>query len=224
MSTKTDLCNIALANLGETIQISDIDTDKGASAKKCRQFLDLSIRGALSDFPWSFARGVVDLAILADQSSDLYEYIYAYPSDCLEPRSIIIPNTPIGLYYRYYPYFFSGSSGIETAPPEFLRPNFEKGLSADGKVRTIMTNYEGAQLLYTKDVKDQLQLWPSTFFEAVAWRLTAYLAMPVAQSPSLAESARNQFNMLISMAAAQDERGQNAPSTPLPESITSRLV
>lgn len=224
MSTKTDLCNIALANLGETIQIADIDTDKSASAKKCRQFLDLTIRGALSDFPWTFARGVVDLAILSDQESELYEYIYAYPNDCLEPRSIVIPNSPIGLYYRYYPYFFNGASGIETAPPEFLRPNFEKGLSADGKSRTIMTNYESAKLLYTKDVQDELQLWPTAFFEAVAWRLSAYLAMPVAQSPSLAESARAQYNMLISIAAAQDERGQNAPNTPLPESVTSRLV
>lgn len=224
MSTKTDLCNIAVANLGETILISDIDTDQGATAKKCRRFLSLAIVGALSDFPWSFARAVTDLSLLSGQESELYEFVYAYPNDCLEPRSIVIPNSPIGLYYRYYPYFFNGVAGIETAPPEFLRPNFIKGLSADGKSRVILTNYQDAKLLYTKNVEDEVQLWPSPFFEAVAWRLTAYLAMPVAQSPSLAQSAMQQYQQLIAVAAAQDFRGENAPNTPLPESVSSRLI
>lgn len=225
MATKTDLCNIALANLGETIQISDIDTDQGASARKCRTFLPMAVTTVLSDFPWTFARGVKNLSLLSDQESDIYEYIYSYPQDCLEPRSIVIPNQPIGLYYRYYPYFFEGQgSGLETAPPEFMRPNFEKGLSNDGKSRVILTNFQDAQLLYTKNVEDEIQLWPISFFEAVAWRLSAYLAMPVAQSPSLGQAALASYRESMQLAAAQDMRGENAPGTPLPETMTARLV
>lgn len=225
MPTKTELCNIALSNLGETILISDIETDQSASAKKCRTFLSMAIQGSMADFPWSFARGVKDLALLSGEESEQYEYVYSYPQDCLEPRSIVIPNTPIGLYYRYYPYFFYGEGyGIETAPPEFLRPNFVKGLTADGKNRTILTNFEDARLLYTKNMEDEIQLWPNAFFEAVCWKMTAYLAMPVAQSPALAEQARQTYSGLIQIAGAQDFRGENSPNTPLPETMTSRLI
>ena len=109
MTTKTDLCNIALGNFGETVVIADIDTDQSASAKKCRTFIPLAIKGAIADFPWTFARGVTDLALLSGEESDIYEYVYSFPADCFEPRAIVIPNMPIGLYYRYYPYYFIGS-------------------------------------------------------------------------------------------------------------------
>jgi hypothetical protein len=226
MYSETIICNIALANIGQTTQIVDLATEESKAAKQCRLFYPLARDNALSDYPWTFAREVVELALLADEEDETdYNYIYAFPDDCLEPRSIVIPNIPIGLYYRYYPeFFFAGLNGnTETSAPEYLRPSFEKGVSKDKKTRTIITNCENAKLLYTRRV-EETHLWTSSFAETVAWRLAAYLASPLAQSLKLGQNAMAQYNTLIQQASSQDARGENTPLYPLPESVTSRLA
>ena len=144
MYSETIICNIALANIGQTTQIVDLATEESKAAKMCRMFYPLARDNALSDYPWTFAREVVELAILSNEDEETdYNFIYAFPDDCLEPRSIVVPNVPIGLYYQFYPaFFFAGLNGnTETSVPEYLRPSFEKGVSNDKKSRTIITNY-----------------------------------------------------------------------------------
>ena len=145
MYSETIICNIALANIGQTTQIVDLATEESKAAKMCRMFYPLARDNALSDYPWTFAREVVELAILSNEDEETdYNFIYAFPDDCLEPRSIVVPNVPIGLYYQFYPaFFFAGLNGnTETSVPEYLRPSFEKGVSNDKKSRTIITNCE----------------------------------------------------------------------------------
>lgn len=226
MYNETIICNIALSNIGQTTEIVDLDTEDSKAAKKCRLFYPLARDNALSDYPWTFARQVVDLAILEGEEDQTdYNFVYAFPQDCLEPRSIVVPNIPIGLYYRFYPaFFFAGLNGnTETSVPEFLRPSFEKGVASDKKSRTIITNCENAKLLYTRKVTETY-LFSSSFAETIAWRLSAYLATPLAQSIKLGTNAMNQYNTLIQQASSQDARGENTPLYPLPESITSRLA
>ena len=226
MYSDTIICNIALANIGQTTQIVDLATESSKAAKQCRLFYPLARDNALSDYPWTFAREVVELALLANEEEGTdYNYIYAFPEDCLEPRSIVVPNIPIGLYYRYYPdFFFGGLSGnTETSVPEYLRPSFQKGVSKDKKTRTINTNCENAKLLYTRRTTET-HLWTSSFAETVGWRLSAYLSSPIAQSIKLGRNAMSQYNTMIQQASSQDARGENTPLTPLPESVTSRLA
>lgn len=224
MLTKTEICNVALAHIGHTDSIADVETERSKAAVMCRRFYPLAVRNAISDFPWSFARKVVNLALLDGETSDKYDYVYAMPNDCLEPREIIIPNVPVGDYFTYYNSFFYGYARgpFQTSLPDEYREVFEKGVSSDGVTRTIMTNMEEARLLYTADAQNT-SLFTSAFTDAVAYRLASYLAMPLAQSQTMQNSYGQAYSLVISQAGAQDLRGENAPNEPLPDSVTSRL-
>ena len=224
MFTSTEICNIALNHIGQTNEITDLETETSKAAKKCRTFYNLALTSILSDFPWSFARRTTTLALLTGEESQYYSYVYAMPDDCLEPRAIIVPNIPTGEFFLYYNSFFYGYARgpLQTSLPDEYRTVFEKGLTADAKTRTIMTNQDSAMLLYTARVTNT-SLYTASFVDALALRLAAYLAMPMAQSPQLADALQQKYALAISQAGAQDLRGENSPNEPIPDSVVARL-
>ena len=233
--TELDICNLALSHIKQTNQLSRFDrtnsmnTDNTKVGRACLQFYNLALDTILADFPWSIARRVIELTRLENETSDYYDYVYAYPEDCLEPRAIVVPNVPAGEYFYYYNSFFYGYARgpLQTSLPDDYRVVFEKGLTtnfevADGPSRTIMTNQDEARLLYTARITNPA-LYTSSFIEGFSYKLAAYLANPIANSPKLGEAMAASYQQTISQAAAQDLRGDNSPHEPIPDTITARL-
>lgn len=221
MQDKTSICNFALGQIGHTKRIADIESERSAEAEACRTYYDVARRNALSDFPWSFTKRVANLAILTGETHPLWGLVYAMPADCLEPIAIIQEGINQVLADTQTLYYTGQRLNGHTIP-ESLRVPFSKGLTADGKKRTILTNQEDAILEYKADIEDA-SLFTSSFAEAVGWRMAAYLANAIAKSPSLAQQAQSYYNMIGQQAAAQDLRGEKDLMYPIPESITSRI-
>lgn len=84
----TEICNLALSNLGVGTEIQELDEDS-AEAKACRAFYNTALKRALRDFEWPFATKIVDLSLVEEDPTDEYAYSYRYPSDCLFLRRIL---------------------------------------------------------------------------------------------------------------------------------------
>ncbi len=80
MTSKTDICNLALLRLGQG-QISNI-TELSPAGVACSTLYDLSRRAVLAMHPWRFAQKEVTLAVKAE-TPDSYAYSYLIPSDCI---------------------------------------------------------------------------------------------------------------------------------------------
>jgi len=93
MSSKTDICNLALSHVASGSGISNFDTDQSEPARACRLFYEIARTTALRDFDWPFATKFKALSLIEeDATEDLgneWEYSYAYPSDCIRFRRIL---------------------------------------------------------------------------------------------------------------------------------------
>jgi len=137
--SKVDICNIALAHLGEAA-IRALD-DPSRRARLCQTAIDAAIKTVLSDLDWNFARRLKKLHEVLDVTPPAGYYAYALPSDCVVPRELhprgsrraweingtnlvtnIDPETGVHLYYTAaeipvasYPHTFSIAVAAYTA-------------------------------------------------------------------------------------------------------------
>jgi len=86
MTTPTELCNMALAHLGQA-RISDY-SERSPAAEHCRRAFDHTRRLCLRDYDWNFA---IRRAILtAAEAAPAFDWGYSYPlpEDCLRVLSV----------------------------------------------------------------------------------------------------------------------------------------
>lgn len=76
----TQLCNLALAEIGDSYSISDINETSNQAAV-CRLFFQPTRDAMLRAHPWNFARGLADLSALSDEPIFGWDYQYALPAD-----------------------------------------------------------------------------------------------------------------------------------------------
>jgi len=88
-TSKTDIANLAIANLGVAKQIGDIDTTDSASASAVRLHYERSLRAALRGFEWPFAHRYRELELVEESPNDDWPFSFVYPSDCLLVRRIV---------------------------------------------------------------------------------------------------------------------------------------
>lgn len=89
MSTDVDICNLALARLGDPATISSIDPPEGsAQADHCARFYPMARDAVLTAHPWRFAISRKRLAKLAEAPVGTEANYFALPSDCLRLVSV----------------------------------------------------------------------------------------------------------------------------------------
>jgi len=89
MSSKTAVCNMALAHVGVSRYLSDVDSDTDMEATVCLRFIENVRKQTLREHTWPFATKVVTLGLLQEDPNDEWGYEYAYPSDCLYARRVL---------------------------------------------------------------------------------------------------------------------------------------
>ncbi len=88
MSTKTDVCNHALALCGQAPQQSFDPSVKHVSVRRCNEYWERARRKAMSKYRW---RNLITQVALAESpTAPLFGYTKSYllPADCLRPLNL----------------------------------------------------------------------------------------------------------------------------------------
>ncbi len=192
MASKTQIANVAIARIGASKQISNVDTDKGREAITARLFFDDDVKYVLRDFPWPFATAYTTLALVSGTASvpanNDWQYAYRMPSDCLYARRI------------------ATTEGRNSANP----PPFRVGRDAQGKL--IYTNKVEAQLEFTVNITDSQEFDPM-FASMLSWKLGAGLAPSLSRIKDMADTCMKMYELERSKAAARalNEGQQEVP-------------
>lgn len=177
MSSKTEICNLALSNIQVSQFIANIDSDQTNEAMVCRRWFDHAVKYTLEDFNWNFARRRKALALLSATPPSTWTYVYAYPSDCAAARRIDVDGT--------------------RTPYAEQRISFEVAMQEiDGNdVKVIYSDQPSAVLIYTKLITDSA-LFDAHYVEALAAYIASKIALPLTTKPAL---AREWFQMYLGL-------------------------
>ena len=155
MADKTSICNLALAHLGVTKSIENLDTDDSAEATVCRRFYETTKDSVLRDYPWPFAQKSATLNLVANNPTTEWNYSYRYPTDCLMIRRIY--------------------SGLRTDTND-TRVRYE--ITRDSSGRLIYSDEQTPVCEYTMRNDDPEQ-YPPDFQMALSYRIAFYIAPAV---------------------------------------------
>lgn len=168
-SSQIDICNAALAKLGQDITIVSF-SDQVKAAKVFSRCWDRVRDFVLADFPWAFATKAVALS-LVEESAIGWTYRYDYPEDCLNARIVCDANgVPRAMSCVNNQLAFDGQY-------EFEKLYGEQNTS-------IATNLENAYLIYSSRVEDTGR-YPPHFVEALSCRLAIDVAPVLASEVGL---------------------------------------
>lgn len=160
MASVVQICNLALSHIGSDAIVTSIDPPDGSvEAGHCARFYDLARTAMLEAGHWAFARKRVELAEVTN-TSDVWLYAYALPSDCLRPQIVLrLAADNVFSFERF-------------TLTELRSADYE----LEGQV--LRTNEPEATLLYTIDITDSTKFTPS-FVSALSFMLAGYLAGPI---------------------------------------------
>lgn len=206
MASAVDICNMALANLGDVADITSLDPPEGsAQAERCAQFYPLAVKTLLEIHDWGFATIRKPLVKYETNSRDNWRFCYAIPADCI--KIIDLNDQP-------FPQF----------PPEFAKRHYdyEIGLNDSGQ-RCIYTNLEDAVMRYIANVGEHL--FPANFVMALSWKLSGMLAGPLLKGDTGAQMTMNCekiYSYWINSAMSIDANQHREYRESVPSWITGR--
>lgn len=199
MSSKVDVFNMALGHVGISSTVAD-ELERSPERVICSRYFDTCRDALLSykDMRWRFATARMTLAGLGNPPLG-WAFRYRYPNDAVNALEIV-----------------GGTGRVETIE---MKPKFEIQWETDGRV--ILTDIDEAVLLYTKRV-EEVERWPSSFVEAMAYRLASMIVMPLKNDTGMRNdllTLAEQFAQ-IAMAASLNE---GEPDNPLPSIYEQEL-
>ena len=201
MASEVDICNLALARLGDNATVASIDPPEGsAQAEHCARFYAVARDSLLEMHAWKFATRRVLLAKLTVESWD-WAFAYAEPTGALKLLGVLSATA---------------SNDDETQP-------YEAESAANGAA-IILTNQEDASLRFVARVTDTTKFSP-LFVDALAWLLASYLAGPVLKGDAGAAMAKTRlqsFMLAFSNAKVSDANQRKVRPEHTPAWIAGR--
>lgn len=170
MISKVDICNMALAQLGQEA-ISSLKQDDERS-RRCSLFYEPVKREILRTHNWAFACGRAPLALLDGETDEEWPYMYAYPQDCLFLRKV-----------------FGRGRGARAAA-------FKELYSAQLHARVICCAVPQARAEYTRDVTDE-NLFDPAFIKVFSLALAADLAVTLCADATLAQRVLQKYTLAL---------------------------
>lgn len=205
MASTIDICNLALAHLGEIPNISSIDPPEGsAHAEKCERFYPMARDAALEMRNWSFALKRVQLAQVPDNLTH-WAFKYALPSDIIRPIAIPVPGFAFNVEFL--------PSAIGSTKPNSSDFTTEGGF--------LYTNADDAQLLYLFRLTDVTKFAP-LFVNSVAWLLASYLAGAITRDMDIKQWCYQMFERELGLSAQSMANGSQTTNHHVPSWISSR--
>lgn len=198
MASEVDICNLALAHLGDAATVSSIDPPEGsAQAEHCARFYPIARDALLEMHTWGFATKRVQLAPVVNVWPE-WDYAYAVPNNAVNLISVIPPDATDD-YTQSVP----SSAGGDFVPKPFTSEILDDG------TQVILTDLANAVLRYTTIIEDPTTFSP-LFVVTLSWHLASFLAGPILKGEAgAAESKRCTMIMQQYMSQAkQSDAGQ----------------
>lgn len=170
MINKIDICNMALAQLGQE-PIASLEQDD-ERARRFRLFYEPVKQEVLRTHHWGFACGESSLDLLDTLSEGKFPYVYAYPQDCLFVRKV-----------------FAAATNGNPAP-------FQEGYRHDFQARVILCALPQAKVQYTRDVKDS-SVFDAAFVKAFSLALAADLAVSLTGDSALGQRITQKYLLAL---------------------------
>jgi hypothetical protein len=174
MSSEVEICNLALAHLGDGATVASIDPPEGsAQAEHCARWYPTARDSLLEMQEWGFA---TTRALLAELVNPFPQWAHAYarPSDCLKVLGIL-PADATGDVASVIPqdWVYGGVQCTTYTPQDFATE-----IDAATGNQIILSNQGNALVRYTRAITDTSKFSP-LFRDALGWYLASYLAGPV---------------------------------------------
>jgi hypothetical protein len=187
MASEVDICNEALANLGDSATVASINPPEGsAQAEHCQMFYPMARDTLLEMHEWNFATKRVLLAPVASPASS-WGYAYALPNNMQKALAVLasdaLDDTLINLTgLSTYGDFSAGVGTIVAAPQPYQIESLPDGTGI------VLTNQPDAVLRYIERVTDTSKFY-ATFRRCLACALSSMLAGPVIKGSAGADAA-----------------------------------
>jgi len=178
---KVQICNMALANLGQRA-IQSLDQPNPSSVA-CKQRYDEARVEALSTQLWAFAKKwKTGVQVNADPMPG-WTYVHKYPTEALRIFSIWQED------------------------PAAPKIPFEVSSAMTGGGKWVHSNQESPVFIYTTDIED-VTLFDAAFSSALSWLLAAKIAMPITKSRKAQDDAYSKWSASYANAAGRTKNEQ----------------
>lgn len=189
MPSAVEICNVALAHLGDPANVASIDPPEGSpQARYCARFYPIARDTVQEAHTWAFNTRRAALASVAMPAAVEGEWLYAYalPADCLRAFAVYIPGqTEKGKTEDYT---------IE---------------SLDSGQRVIFTDAPDAYIRYVVRVVDTTKFTPA-FVNALSYLIAKHVAGPLTKDTGKVESMDKLYERAMAKATALDANAQSS--------------
>lgn len=199
MASDVDVCNLALAHLGDRANVSSINPpDASMQAGHCARFYPIARNMVLESHEWGFATKRGTLALLTVTPPPGFCFVYQLPTDCLNIIDLIRPFDPT--FHALY-----GAGRVDDEDWKLEPVPYELETLNDG-TQAIYTDLEDAQIRYVASITD-ITKFSTQAVDAIGWLLASYLAGPVvkgAEGVEMAADCMKAYTASLSQAQAND--------------------
>ncbi len=207
MPSEVDICNLALAHIGDSATVASISPPEGsAQASHCARFYPIARDALLEQSSWAFSTVRISLAQV-NNLWPMWKYAYQAPSDMVNSLAILPPDAsddysasdaPMNTIYNVV----STSRAIYEPQPYANEFDNVSGIGV------ILTNQANAVLRYSKIVTDA-SLFSPTFTSTLSYLLASYLAGPIIKGDAgLAVSKQMRALAQVELSIARESDAQ----------------
>ena len=204
MATEVDICNLALAHLGDDATIASINPPEGsAQAEHAARFYPIARNSLLESHTWNFASKRTSLATTTNTIAQ-WDYAYVAPADMMTPVAIISPTSQNDYATRMAAGDTPGNLTANYAPTIVAGQYTPQQFAVEGSL--IYTNQDDAMLRYQSLVTDTTKFSP-LFVVTLSWHLASMLAGPIIkgdQGMAQVKRCAELMNAYLSSAKQQD--------------------
>lgn len=196
MASEVDICNLALAHLGDVATVASIDPPSGeAQAAHCARFYPVARDALIELHTWGFATRRASLALNANNPSSTWKYCYAPPAGVVNYIEILDPlaadDYSVGVQMAGVGPYSAPVVGLGVYTPQ--RFAIESNDNGDD---ILYCNVENAVLRYTVVITDTTKFSP-LFVTCLSHYLASMLAGPVLKGEVGRAEAEKQLKLAM---------------------------
>lgn len=175
MASETDICNLALAHLGNVANVASISPpEQSIEASLCARFYPMARDALLEMHAWGFATKRVTLAAITESWPE-WDYAYLQPADAVNIIAVLSGDA-LDDYVTS-----SGSTALSMnvaiGGGSYVPQPFSCEVDSLGN-QVILTDQANAVLRYSAIVSDTTSFSP-LFISCLSWHLASMLAGPL---------------------------------------------
>ncbi|CAB4164950.1 hypothetical protein UFOVP824_10 [uncultured Caudovirales phage] len=197
MASEVDICNLALAHLGDSATVASISPPEGsAQAEHCARFYPIARDSILEMHNWNFSTKRILLAQITNDWN-MWLYAYALPNNCINPISVISSEAYDDYATRFVPTDtpqYSHNYSPVIAAGRYVPQPFTIETREDN-THVLYTNLENAVLRYQALVDNPTE-FSSLFVMTLSWHLASMLAGPLIKGDVGAAEAKRCAQMM----------------------------